>query len=141
MKLLKRHIIFCLIALFSLTAGLLNYIFFHPDIILFHVIHFPSFKHAVIYSVLIHRFFTGYFSDICWCIALCLVTIVLSELNYLDIWGKVLILVVPFVSEAAQMFGFLPGTFDWYDVFTYAAVVFLFVLFSPTLKKTLYEKN
>lgn len=141
MKLSRQHIFLLLAAFINLAAGSLNYLFFHPDIILFHVIHLPAIHLFSIENIFIQHFLTGYFSDITWCIALCLVTIVLADLNYLKRGGIMLILTVPFLSEAAQYFGFILGTFDWYDVLTYLAIVFLFVLFSSTLKQKLYEKD
>ena len=89
----------------------------------------------VIYNPILKHFFTGYFSDTMWCIALCLVTVVLSELKYLNTAGKVLTLQLPFTLEAAQYFGIIQGTFDWLDILTYAIIVTAFSLLFKIFKK------
>ena len=70
-----------------------------------------------------------------WCIALCLVVLVLSDLKYLNTIGKLITLLLPFLSEAAQYFGFIRGIFDWYDILTYGIIVMAFSLLSSLFKK------
>lgn len=51
--------------------------------------------------------------------------------------GKVLLLfsiLLPFMLEFAQLFGLVPGTFDYYDLFTYLITLILFI---PCAKKLL----
>jgi hypothetical protein len=75
-----------------------------------------------------------------WCIALCLITIILSELNYLQFKGRIVIFILPFLIEAAQYFGVIQGTFDWYDILTYFLIFLVFVLFNLNLLKNPNEK-
>lgn len=140
MKLSSRHQFMFSIALVSLWAGFFNYLFFQPCIVLFQrvgVSLVPSF----IENNFIRHLLTGYFSDIAWCISLCFITVVLSELNYFRLSGKVFILLLFFITEALQYGGFIKGIFDWYDVLAYGAIILVFILFFPTLTNPIYEKN
>src|SRR4051812_49240903 len=86
-----------------LTFGVINYFLFRPDIVLFRSL---KLNHEPLYLPrrILQIFFSGYFSDICWCIAFCLVIEFLSEKNLLNSTGKIIILVVPFALEIAQYF-------------------------------------
>lgn len=141
MKITKRHTFLLLIAILSLVAGVLNYLIYQPDLILLHTFKLPFLGNFRSYSKPLQFFFRGYFSDITWCIALCLITIVLSELKYLSFGGKIFIFTLPFLTETAQYFGVIHGTFDWLDILTYVTIIFVFVLFFPTLKKMPDEKT
>jgi len=134
-KISFRHIILSLLAILCLLTGVFNYLLFQPNIILFHVLRIENgtLKLANSNSIINH-FLIGYFSDALWCTALCLITLVLSELKYLNTLGKVLILQLPFTLEAAQYFGIIPGTFDWLDILTYTIIVTAFSLLSAISK-------
>jgi hypothetical protein len=114
-----------LLILLVLTAGAVNYYLFRPDILLFRLlgarhtpVHLPGTK--------LQSFFTSYFSDMAWCIALCLLAELLSRANLLHVWGKLLILCLPLLLETAQFFKLMPGTFDWIDIGIYALITFFF---------------
>lgn len=134
-KLSVRHQWLVMAAFIFLLLGFMNYVFFHPDIILLRLGKAEPFKKYLVHNTLARHIITGYFSDVAWCVALCGITVVLSELNYLQLSGKIIILTLPFITETAQYFGIIRGTFDWYDTLTYAVIIFFFVLFFPTLKK------
>ncbi|MDP4285809.1 MAG: hypothetical protein Q8891_15435 [Bacteroidota bacterium] len=134
----KYQFIFSL-SLLILSVGVINYLLFQPGIILFKWIRIGA-GPLVIKNNSARLFFTGYFSDITWCISLCLISFALAELKYIKASGKTLLLTLPFITEILQYLGIVKGTFDWYDILTYVVVIALFVLFYPGLKTTVYEK-
>ncbi len=129
-----------LIALISLLAGTVNYLLLRPDIILFKITGI-SVTALHIKNNFIQHFLTNYFSDIAWCFALCCIAFALAELNYIRLSGKILVLLLPFITEVLQYSKIINGTFDWFDVLIYSIIIILFVLFFPTLKTFVYEKN
>lgn len=141
MKIAKRHTFMLVMAILSLIAGVLNYLIYQPDIILIHYFKLPFLANLRSQSKPLQYFLRGYFSDITWCTALCLITIVLSELKFLSFGGKIFIFTLPILTETAQYFGVIHGTFDWLDILTYVFIIFVFVLFFPTLKKMPDEKT
>jgi hypothetical protein len=110
-----------------LTSGVINYFLFRSDIILFRSLGFHH-ESVRLSNRILQAFFSGYFSDICWCIALGLVTECCSDRNLLNSAGKIIILVLPFALEIAQYFRIIPGTFDWIDLGIYALIIFIFSL-------------
>lgn len=140
MGLPKRHIVYLLLAFFCLIFGFLNYLFFQPNILLFSYFNIESSSHYQFKKNYISHFLRGYFSDVMWCIALCLITIVLSERNYLQLKGRLVIFILPFLLETAQYFGVIQGTFDWFDILTYFLIFLVFVLFNLNLLKNQNEK-
>jgi hypothetical protein len=114
-----------LLILLVLTAGAVNYYLFRPDILLFRML---GASHAPLHlpGTKLQLFFSAYFSDIAWCIAVCLAAEVLSLLSLLHVWGKLLILCLPLLLETAQFFKLIPGTFDWIDIGIYALITFFF---------------
>lgn len=140
MKLSFRYQLIFSFALISLFAGILNYLLFQPDIILFKITGAPTIP-LDIKNNFIRLFFTGYFSDITWCFSLCLIAFALAELNYIRSSGKIPLLLLPFMAEGLQYTRFTNGTFDWYDVLTYAIIITFFFLFFPTFKTYVYEKK
>lgn len=140
MKLSFRYPLIFAIALLNLLAGVLNYLLFQPDIILLKVtgIHITSYD---IKNNFLKYFFTSYFSDITWCISLCFIAFALLELNYVSVAGKMLILAVPFISEAMQYFRIINGTFDWFDILTYALILSVFYSVHFILKSYTHEKS
>ncbi len=136
----SRHKIFLLLALLCLLAGLINYILFQPNIFLLLI-----YKHKItaisISNLAIKHILSGYFSDAMWCIALCFVVLTLSELNYLRTSEKIGILLLPFITETSQFFGFIRGTFDWYDIFLYLIIILAFTMFSSIFNTHTYEKD
>ena len=134
----KYHLIFS-VAGISLLAGYLNYLLFQPDIILFKIMGVHVNAYDIKNNFILH-FFTGYFSDIVWCFALCCIVFALAELKYISYSGKILLLLLPFITEALQYNGVIKGTFDWFDIISYAFIITVFVLFFSSLK-LFYEKN
>lgn len=108
-----------------LLAGTLNYYLFRPGIILFRWLS-PAHPPLEISNTALRLFFSGYFSDIAWCLALCATLLLFLRKGYLDSTAYLLILTTPFLIESAQYFKLAPGTFDWYDIAVYAAIEIAF---------------
>lgn len=140
MKLSFKYYVICSVAGISLLAGYFNYWLFQPDIILFKIMGEHVNAHDIKNNFILH-FFTGYFSDIAWCFSLCCIVFTLAELKYISYSGKILLLLLPFITEAMQYYGIINGTFDWFDILTYAIIITVFVLFFPYLKTYDYEKS
>ena len=134
MRIGKRHLFLLLLAILCLLLGVLNYFLLQPDIVLFRFLSINNNHLLQIHPHWLYIFLSGYFSDTMWCTALCLVVLVLSDLKYLNTIGKLITLLLPFLSEAAQYFGFIRGTFDWYDILTYGIIVMAFSLLSSLFK-------
>ncbi|WP_288072288.1 hypothetical protein [Hydrotalea sp.] len=131
-----HHKVLIICIAICLFTGFLNYFLLQPNIFLFHVLHLSIHPVFVIHSTFIRNFLLGYFADGLWCLALCLLTLLLKELNYLKKAGIITILVVPFLTEILQYFGIIGGgTFDWLDILTYLLIILAFLLFSTLLKK------
>lgn len=122
------------LAILSLLLGFLNYILFQPHIALLDFIQLAPSKPYFIQNDLLRSFITGHFSDIAWCCALYLVTVVLTELEYLHFLGKILILSLPFLVEIAQYFNIIGGYFDWLDLLSYFVILLFFLKSYPALK-------
>ena len=134
----KYHLIFS-VAGISLLTGYLNYLLFQPDIILFNIMGVHVNAYGIKNNFILH-FFTGYFSDIAWCFALCCIVFALAELKYISYSGKILLLLLPFITETLQYSGVIKGTFDWFDIIIYTIIITVFILFFPPLK-FFYEKD
>jgi hypothetical protein len=116
-----------LLAIILLAIGLFNYWLFRPEIAFFrffHVHHQPFLCKSNILQI----FFSGYFSDICWCIALGVSIEACAKNNLLNTFAIVLILLIPLVLEISQYFKIISGTFDWIDLGLYATIIFVFSL-------------
>ncbi len=129
-----------IVALACLLLGVINYLLFQPNILAFHIAGFSSGNPLLIQNETLRHLMTGYFSDIMWCSALYLVTVVVSRLIFLQLFQKLLILTLPFIVEAAQYFRIIGGTFDWYDILLYAAILLVFIICFPVLISVKYEK-
>lgn len=125
----------------SMFLGFLNYFLFQSNTAFLSFFHWGSKNIFTIHNNSIRVFLTGYFSDIAWCIALYLIAVVLSEKGLLHLFNKILILLLPFIIEASQYFGWINGTFDWYDLLVYAIILLLFIIFFPTLNPIKNEKG
>ena len=125
MQLSYRHRKMIASGFLLLLLGLVNYILFRPGMILTSflpdrpILSFPDHPY-------IHSFFAGHCSDILWCMALYLTTVVLSETKRIGRSGAFFMLTLPFVTEIAQFFRLIPGTFDWMDILSYLSVYLLF---------------
>lgn len=134
MRLSARHIKLLGLAFLSLSAGMLNYYFFQSRIFFFELFPHSGHRPILIVDKTLRGFLLGYFSDIAWCTALYLVGVVLAESNLLQKQWKILILLLPVISEFAQFFHFIPGIFDWYDILVYVVIIAAFCKFFPALK-------
>ncbi len=113
MKVSPRHKLFLSVAAFCLFAGMISYGFFG--------------------QIPVPHFIAGHFADIAWCVSLYLCTIILSEKKLLGFADRLALLVLPFLTETLQAFGFMHGTFDWYDMLSYSAVLLVLQQFFPYL--------
>ena len=114
---------------FSLSLSLLSlavftYWFTSPEIFLFkwfgisnNGYNFP----ATAASVLIRN----YLPDFLWALALLNTTILLRDFKVSKFYIHTLYL-LPFLSEILQLFKFIPGTFDWYDLLVYSIAYLIF---------------
>lgn len=127
-----KTLLLFVISCFLLLTGLANYYFFNPSLSVFHWGHISTEK-IVIKSIPIRLFIIGYFSDICWCTSLFLITVALKINNKLHRSGIILILLTPFLTEFGQYLAIFPGTFDWFDLLTYAIILLLFFYIYPPL--------
>ncbi|MCE3282949.1 MAG: hypothetical protein K0Q66_1686 [Chitinophagaceae bacterium] len=123
-----------------LGAGTANYFYIRPDIALFRAFSITR-EPLFIPATPVRMFLAGYFSDITWCVALCATIFFLRRKGFLETWGSLLVLTLPFLTEAAQYAHIIPGTFDWFDMVIYAAIVTTFIIFTPILKFHGYEKT
>ena len=131
MKISVRHKVLIGLAAMMLLTGFLNYILFQPHIALFY--YFKTEITTINPPALPPLFLTGYFSDIAWCAALCVTVDVLAELKPPGQTSRTMLLLLPFITEVAQKFHLLNGTFDWYDMLSYALVIAVCSLIFPSL--------
>lgn len=124
-----------LLALFTLLLGFGNYVLFQSPIWLFNVLNIAPLSTPAIENPILRQFLKGYFSDITWCVSLCLVTLVFSETKSLQKFEKLIILSLPFLTEFAQYLGLMNGNFDWIDVFIYTVIVLVFCKLFPSVYK------
>lgn len=81
----------------------------------------------------LRMFMTGYFSDACWCVALCLAVLAVSRAQQLNRPAKIVMLSLPFIAETCQYFNIIYGTFDVLDLVVYAGIVLLMIVLFPTI--------
>jgi hypothetical protein len=112
-----------------LLAGVANYLLLRPGIILLSWLHIVPARTFVLKNVYLLIFLRGYFSDIMWCIALCLTIMAVDTLADLGTMGIFILLSLPFLSEIGQYFSMIPGTFDWFDILAYSLVIFFMNIF------------
>ena len=135
MRLTKRHTIFLALSALCLVFGLMTYLFFSPGIFALDLFNIHPVRLYFIQNVLLRHIVTGYVSDILWVIALCLVTVVFTELKHLSLPERILILCLPVMTEFAQYFKFIRGTFDLADIAVYIIVIITFIFLFPGLLK------
>lgn len=132
---LKPKLTYLLFGVFTaLIAGVINYYFFRPDIILFDWLSIKNNSPKVFNNLFVYYFFRGYFSDIAWCISLCLTIIILKRKYTLFKFDKFLLLSIPYLTEIAQYFSLIQGSFDWIDLLLYTVIILLVnIVFSPII--------
>ena len=128
----RFHLLF-LLAIVLLLAGVINYWLCRPDILLFRWLGAIGVKRTITGKGGLTVFFRGYFSDITWCAALCLVTIAMDSRHHLSPAVKIVILLLPFATEIGQYFSVIPGSFDWWDIFCYIAIITCFHIIFPSI--------
>ncbi len=135
MKLGKRHKIFLTTSVVCLALGFLNYLLFSSHILFFSFLHIHPASSIIIHNAALRHIVTGYISDTLWVCALCLVTIVFTELKHLSLPERILILSLPLLLEFAQFFQLVAGTFDLADIALYVTVIMIFIFLFPCLLK------
>ncbi len=133
MKLAARHKVFLAAAAACLALGFINYLLFSPQILFFSFLHIHPAHHFIIHNVLLRHIVTGYASDTLWVCALCLVTLVFTELKQLRFTERIIILMLPVLLEFAQYFRLVAGTFDIADIAVYLTIITAFIYFFPGL--------
>lgn len=114
--------------LLLLILGLSIYWMLSPTIYLLKVL---GIKNEIeIKSTGIMTLVRNFLPDILWAIAINQTAIELEEKKFPSFYIYALI-ILPFLSEFLQYIGFIPGTFDWYDLLIYAFVNLYF--FNPKL--------
>ncbi len=116
-----------------LASGLVVYWLFRPEIILFQLlqIHNPD---PVAVSGAFESILKNYYADTVWGLAIVMIVSVLRDYRVPRAYRQALLL-LPFVSEAMQAAGVIPGVFDWVDLTLY------FCILTPTLAKELKPMN
>jgi hypothetical protein len=132
MKSSPKPSVLVIAAFVALLLGITNYFLFRPQIVLFRWLGVDSAKSILINHKELALFLRGYFSDIAWCVALCLITVALDTCKKLRTIDKFLILSLPFASEFAQYFSLIPGTFDRLDLLTYLVIILTFSIIFPS---------
>ena len=136
----RRHKILLSLGLLSLLAGIINYILFRPGIILLKLLDL-NLTPLYIKNILLKKFMIGSFSDIAWCLSLCCITRLLFELNNISFMGMILLFTLPFITELLQYFQLIHGTFDWFDLLTYAIIIIISIIFFINIKTSENEKT
>jgi len=129
---IKKIIIPALVSLIFLLCGAVNYLLFQPRMGLIQQLNIPI-QHVRISDPYLRIFMTCYFSDICWCAALCLAVLALSRAQNLRRPVKITMLLVPFMAETCQYFNIIYGTFDLWDLVVYGVTVLLMIVLFPTI--------
>ena len=114
---------FC-VSILLLSLAVFVYWLLTPEILLFKwfgINNAGFIFHATPNSLLIKN----YLPDFLWALAILNTTILLRDLKVSNIYIYTLYL-LPFISEILQLFKFIPGTFDWYDVLVYSIAYLLF---------------
>ncbi len=91
-----------------------------------------------IYAVLSTGVIRNYLPDLLWAFAICQTAILMQENKFHHNFIYAL-LVLPFITEAGQLTGLFPGTFDVYDLLVYSVlyIVFFHSQIIQLCKKTL----
>jgi hypothetical protein len=131
-RLTTRHIILISTSSLCLVLGFSIYFFFQRHVLFLDFLGISPQGALHIHNGLLNSFVVNHLADAAWCSSLYLLTIVLYDLDHLRFSGKVVIFLLPFGTEAAQGFGWISGTFDWYDMLTYG-ITLLFFSIIPSL--------
>lgn len=113
-----------------LLAGLVAYWLLRPNIWVFDALGLVN-ADADLAATGLHQVFSNYFADAAWCGATVLIAAYLLDRGSPRVYPQ-LLLVLPFVSEALQGLGAIPGTFDWLDVLVYAVIVACYFTWEAT---------
>lgn len=111
----------------AVTMGGLIYLFFRPDIVAFEGIaqYTESIRLKADSSSWPVYFFLYCLPDALWYWALLRLQFSLIQQSESSKWIVRTAILLPFVWETLQYFGFCKGTFDWLDIFTYLTVLII----------------
>ncbi len=116
--------------LFLLIAGSCIYWMLSPNIYLFKLMGIKNQNGEI--TTGLTMVIRNFLPDILWAIAINLTAVVMQEKKFPAFYIYSLI-ILPFLSEVLQYIGFMPGTFDWYDLIIYTAIYLSF--FNPKFKR------
>ena len=107
--------------LLFLSAGLLVYWAFRPEIYLFQLLQFDNPISLSSDGNPLFIFLANHSADLLWCVALLQIARLLRD-HDIPHFYVVALLSLPFASELLQAAPLVPGTFDWIDLAIYLAV-------------------
>jgi hypothetical protein len=108
-----------------LLSGVTAYWFFRPEIYLFNRLSLRNSDVLTVDHNIFLLFLKHHFADGVWCLAVLLSIDLLRVKGAPPIYSRVLF-ALPFMSEALQYIGLIPGTFDWVDLGLYVGIYFLY---------------
>lgn len=108
-----------------LVAGLAAYWFYRPNILLFAAAGLEN-PEPLATSGTIPSLFKNHFADAMWCGAAFLAAEVLKDRGFPRTYSGLLV-ALPFLGEALQAAGIVPGTFDWADLLVYVIILMLYL--------------
>jgi len=79
----------------------------------------------IIYMASVSGVLRNHLPDLLWAYAICQTSRLMRENHYPEPC-TILLLLLPFLTEAGQWYGLLPGTFDGYDMVLYASLYLVF---------------
>ncbi|MHB1922554.1 MAG: hypothetical protein ACYCOO_09995 [Chitinophagaceae bacterium] len=127
-----------------LILGLLIYYFLRPEIVIIQFLndhfHLPIHRGHFGWSKSMVNFATGHLTDILWYASILFLLLAALEKNAFKPF-YIYFITIPFILEILQGIRLIPGTFDWMDIFYYGLTLFIFLLFSPSLKLFFMKKN
>ncbi len=122
------------VSLLLVVAGSLVYLLFRQNIILFDLLEHPKWLQTLSIEIqtsngFVCYFFLYCFSDMVWYAALLLLASTFYiKGNKTSTILLVFSVVLPFIIEGMQFCRLFPGTFDWYDIFSYLITFIIFIL-------------
>lgn len=122
------------LAVVCLLLGIGIYYFFRMPIIAFTKLHITQVEIQTVNKENPFIYFLIYcLPDALWYMSLLLVqTLFFEEKGWLNRLLVGTAISLPFLLEIGQYFGFVSGTFDWYDILTYCITLILFLCLRKT---------
>lgn len=130
----QRVSVILILVVVCLLLGTSIYYFFRMPIIAFAKLHITQVETQTVNKDNPFIYFLVYcLPDALWYMSLLLVqTLFFKEKGWLNRLLVVTAISLPFLLETCQYFGFISGTFDWYDVITYCITLILFLCLRKT---------